>query len=466
MKIPILNGIYTDSNSDFRVSYPRNLTPVITNTGISNGYLRPADGILSLGNGPGVGRGGINWKNICYRVMGENLVKINPDGSSTTLASIPGSDQATLDYSFDYLGIASDGKLYFWDGAILKQVTDPDLGVVVDVLWVDGYWMTTDGSNLVVTELNDPFSVNPLKYGSSEADPDSINALLKVRNEVYALNRHTIEVFDNTGADLFPFSRIEGAQIEKGTIGTHSCCVFMEVVAFLGSGFNESPAVYLGYNSNAVKISTREIDMVFRRYSESELSSVICESRVNNGHDFLYIHLPDQTLVYDGTSSKISGDPVWFKLTSSVIGDSVFRGRNFVFCYDKWICEDPLSNEYGHLDSSTSSHYGDAIGWDFQTFIIYNNSKGAIFNSIELVALTGRTDIGVTPTIWTSYSTDGLTFSQEKSISAGNTGERDKRLVWRRQGKMRKTRIQKFRGTSDSLISFAAIEAELEPLYA
>jgi hypothetical protein len=101
-------------------------------------------------------------------------------------------------------------------GSTLVQVTDPDLGVVLDVVWVDGYFMTTDGEFLVVTELVDPTQVNPLKYGSSEVDPDPVVALLKLRNEVYALNRNTIEVFDNVGGLLFPFQRIDGAQIQKG----------------------------------------------------------------------------------------------------------------------------------------------------------------------------------------------------------------------------------------------------------
>ncbi len=85
---------------------------------------------------------------------------------------------------------------------------------------MDGYFLSTDGEFLIVTELNDPTQVNPLKYGSSEADPDPVNAVLKLRNEVYAINRNTIEVFDNAGGDLFPFQRIEGAQIQKGAIGT------------------------------------------------------------------------------------------------------------------------------------------------------------------------------------------------------------------------------------------------------
>ena len=168
MQIPILTGIYSDSNSDYRTSYPVNMIAVPKPTGVSGAYIRPADGIVEYPAPPGIGRGGINWLGVCYRVMGEKLVKILADGTHVELATVPGRDQVRMYYSFDFLGIAADKKLYLWDGSTLQQVTDSDLGQVDDMIWVDGFWMTTDGDSLVVTELNDPFSVDPLKYGSSE----------------------------------------------------------------------------------------------------------------------------------------------------------------------------------------------------------------------------------------------------------------------------------------------------------
>jgi hypothetical protein len=201
MQIPILSGIFTDNGPDFRTSYPVNLVPTPKQSGISTGYLRPGDGIVANGTGPGADRGGINWRGELYRVMGTKLVEISSAGVVTILGDVGGpvDELVTFDYSFNELAIASGGRLYYWDGVTLVQVTDPDLGVVLDVVWVDGYFMTTDGEFLVVTELVDPTQVNPLKYGSSEVDPDPVVALLKLRNEVYALNRNTIEVFDNIG---------------------------------------------------------------------------------------------------------------------------------------------------------------------------------------------------------------------------------------------------------------------------
>ena len=441
------------------------MVPVILKSGISDGYFRPADGIVSLGTGPGIDRGGIEWEGLLYRVMGTKLVSISSLNVVTVIGDVGGTGQVTFDYSFDYLAIASNGNLFLYRPSTgLQQVTDPDLGTVVDVVWVDGYFMTTDGEFLIVTELNDPFSVNPLKYGSAEADPDPIVALLKVRNEVYALNRHTIEVFDNVGGSLFPFQRVEGAQVQRGAIGTHACCLFMESIAFIGGGRNEAPAVWLISGSNAQKISTREIDLILEEFTETQLSNVLVESRVDKGYRHLYIHLPNRTLVFDAEATTKAGMPVWFTLTSSLVGNSQYRARNLVWVYNKWVVGDPSSVSFGYLSDSLSSHWGVLNGWEFATIILYNESRGLIFHEMELIALTGNAIFGTDPSIWTSHTEDGLTWSQERVCKAGVTGVRGKRLSWLQQGRMRQWRAQKFRGTSDAQLSVARLEARIEPL--
>jgi hypothetical protein len=465
VQIPILNGIFTDNGPDFRTSYPVNLVPVPKSNGISEGFLRPSDGIVANGTGPGTDRGGINWNGVCYRVMGSKFCSVAANGTVNIIADVGDNGlDVSMDYSFDLLAIASNDRLYYYDGTTVTQVTDPDLGIVIDVVWVDGYFMTTDGEFLVVTELNNPFAVNPLKYGSSEADPDPITGLLKLRNEVYALNRNTIEVFDNVGGDLFPFQRIEGAQIEKGSMGTHACCIYMETCAFLGSGWNEAPGVYLGVNANANKISTQEIDEILLAYTEAELALANMEARNDRAHQHLYIHLPDRTLVFDSAASKELGQPVWFTLTSSIVGFSKYRAQNFVWCYDYWLCGDPTTNNVGYLVKDISTQYGNIVRWEFGTTIVYNEGRGAIIQQLELVGLTGSVALGADPTINTSYSTDGITWSQQKFISAGKIGYRAKRLVWFQQGWMRNWRIQRFQGTSDAHMSFARLEAAIEPL--
>ena len=493
--IPIVSGIYTDGGPDVRTAYPVNMMPVPKGSGVSESYLRPHDGVTVFTLGVGVDRGGINWRNTMYRVMGTKLISVSSNGAVTVLGDVGGTGYVTMDYSFDRLAIASGGNLFYYSPTLgLQQVTDPDLLTVVDMCWVDGYFMTTDGEFLVVTDLSNPFSINPLKYGSNEADPDPIVALVKLRNEVYALNRNTIEVFDNVGGDLFPFQRIDGAQVQKGCVGTFACCNFDEQIAFLGSGRNESPSIYLASNATATPVATQDIDELLQSYTEAQLSQVKLEARLDRSHKLLYVHLPDRTIVYDHAASEALQQRVWFTLVGGMSEVEPYPARNFVWCYDRWLCGslvqiqqvgsltteggDILVTEsgldigvvstpsyaIGYLDDRISALWGEKCRWEFSTPIVYNESRGAIFQEMELVSLTGRVALGENPQITTSYSLDGVTWGQDHSISIGSTGNRLKRLVWWRQGFMRDRRIQRFRGDSDAHLAVLRLEARLEPL--
>ena len=468
MQIPIVTGIYTDSDADFRISYPVNMRPIIKDTGLSAGYLRPVEGIVKTGTGPGVSRGAINWDGSLYRVMGSKLCRITSDGDISILGDVGNnSKQVSFAYSFERLAVASDERLFYLSNNTLEEVTDPDLGRVLDVTWVDGYFMTTDGAFLVVTDLSNPFNVNPLKYGSSEIDPDPVVAVVKLRNEIYAVNRYTIEVFNNVAGAFFPFQRVNGAQIQRGALGTHCVAVYEENLVFLGSAPGESPGVYIASSGKSSKLSSREIDDILDEYTEDQLSEVILDVVSDRGHALLWVRLPDKTLVFDGASSQSAGSPIWYRMSSST-DESLqpYRAIDVVWCYSGWQVADSQSFDIGVLDESISTHFGDTVYWEFSTSIVYNEGKGAQFHSIELVGLPGRVAFGEDAYISTSYSLDGMTWSQQRPLNIGTRGDRKRRLVWRRQGSMRNFRIQKFTGDSRAYLAIARLEVELEPLNA
>jgi len=463
MQIPILSGIYTDSKADYRIAYPRNMKPVVKETGISTGYLRPVDGIVETGVGPGRSRGAINWNGEHYRVMGSKLCRVEQNGTVVELGDV-GDDgkQVTLTYSFERLAIASNGNLFYLTDNVLAQVTDSDLGVAVDVVWIDGYFMTTDGEFLVVTELGDPFAVNPLKYGSSEIDPDPVVALVKQRNEIYAVNRYTIEVFDNLGGANFPFGRIEGAQVQRGAFGTHCAIAYESGIAFLGSGVGESPGVFIAGRGSSQKVSTREVDDTLAEYTEAQLSDAVLEVVNDRSNALLWVRLPDQTLVFDLTTTSGVGRPVWYVMTSGE--DQPYRGIDVIWCYDNWQVGDLQTFAVGITDDTISTHFGSVVEWEVSTAIVYGEGRGAIFHSLELVGLPGRVAFGEDAYISTSYSTDGRTWSQERPLFIGQRGDRGRRLMWRRQGNMRNYRIQRFRGDSRAYLAIARLEAQIEGL--
>lgn len=480
MQIPILNGSTTDSAADFRTSLPLNLMPVAKETGISKGYLRTAEGMAEFANSIYSGsadRGAVNWKGGCYRVIGEWLTRVNVDGTIDYLGNVDDDgNPAVLVYSFDRLAVAAAGKLYYYrPGFGVQEVTDPDLGTVVDLVWIAGYFMTTDGEFLIVTDLNDPFSVNPLKYGSSEARPDPVNGLREVRNEVYAVNRYTTEVFQNVGGTGFPFQRVEGAMIPKGAVGTFATAYFLDTIAFVGSGENEPPSVYLVGTGQAQKLATREVETLLMSYTEEQLAEVRVESRQDKLQQLLYIHLPDKSLVYDASGTAVAGEPVWFTVASGANAELPYRARNYVWAYGKWLFGDLQSLKIGYFNNRDARQFGQAVPWQFDTQVLYNEGRGAIIHSLELVRLSGRdasspgegTAAAVDATYSHSYTHNGLQWSQPRLISGGKPGDTQKRVGWRTLGRMDHWRGLRFRGLNNPYPeSIVRLEAEIEPLEA
>lgn len=554
MQIPIVSGIYTDNEANYRVSYPRNLVPVPKQTGISQGYLRCAEGITQLsapGAVSGTDRGGFQWDGVCYRVIGAKLVSVDTAGGVTVLGDV-GNDgkQVAFDRSFDFMMIGSAGKLYYWAPAplhtvvaaapsaggsgyavgdtitltndvglqvtaitgtgvvssvsvlhgglsgtagatgpigqastsgvgvgllvsltwgtlstLLYEVTAPALGKVVDMCWFAGYTVSTDGTNIIVTDLQDPSYVDPLKYGSSEYSPDDLRGLIVYRDELYVFNRYTTEVFDNVGGANFPFQVNEGAVVEKGALSRTLKCKMAQRLWFVGSGYDEAVSVFYVVSGVAAKVATQEIEEVLAGYTEDQLTTCLLEAREDRVHQHLYLHLPDQTLVYDFAASEVMQTPIWFVLSSTVSTYGQYRARNFVRCYNKWICGDAQDSRIGYLDRTVTTQYGQLVGQQFDVGLLYNEARGMTMQRLELIGQTGLvSDPKANPQISMTYTRDGgKTFGRERFRGLGRQGKYSQRIMWINVAFARQQLGLRFRMAAPTVASFARIDAQLVP---
>lgn len=464
------------------------MVPVLKSVMNSASYLQPAEGIYPILPKNKAGgnqndflspcRGMINWNNTLVTVFGDKLIVFdniyatedNPYegevyekylyGDYTAYPLNPGGTPVTMTYGFDLLAIASSGKLFYFNGTTVTEVTDPNLGVCKDVVWIDGYYVSTDGQYIVVSELNEPTTFNPLKYGSSEANPDPIVALLRVQNELVALNRHTVEYYSNVGGTGFPFARTPGAQLQKGTYSATTCCVFQDNVAFVGSALNEQPGIYIGAGGALKKISTRDIDIELALLAKEELPQVFVQERVFENHFFLLVHLPTKTYVYDATSSD--GAPIWHVLASNgLTQNGAYQARYHTYAFDYWFVGNPFIGQIGYLTYDTMEHYGRNVTWEFQTPIMFNAGNGFIVDRLQLICLTGAETNG---TIFTSHSPDGRVFGTPIGKSTGKVGETSRRIEWRKQGLSRFWRVQRFTGDSNARVTIASLLADIQPL--
>jgi hypothetical protein len=461
-RVPLLSGITADETAEFKMSRPVNLEVVPVDNKIAKAQFRMTAGALPFATGPGVDRGGILWSGIMHRVMGTKLVTVDAAGVVTQLGDVGGTGQVAFDYSFDRLGIRSGDKLYYWNGAALTLVADIDLGPVLDVMWIDGYFMTTDGTSVIVTELNDPTSVLPLKYGSAEEDPDPVTGLIKVRNEPYILGRHTIQVLRNVGGNGFPFAVVRGATIPLGCVSPTAKCRFADSFAFVGGAKGEALGVYIAGDGNAAKISDRAIDDELAAVEDP--TSIILENRSWRGERRLLVHLPDKTLVFQANATRDLEEPVWPSVQSG--RGNPYRLRNAVLAYGRTFVGDTESAAIGELSETVSTHFGEAAEWKFDVGLIYNEAKGFILSKVELVGLPGRAPHGEDGRIFMSMTRDGETFSVERAIPTGKAGQRALRLQWRPRTNFRLWAGLRFRGYSAALPGIAACEVEATPLAA
>jgi hypothetical protein len=462
MRLPLLSGITADETAEFRQSYPVNLEAVAVDNKIAKAQFRMTSGAEPLATGPGIDRGAYFWNGTMYRVMGTKLVAVSSLGAISVIGDVGGVGPVTFAEGFGRFGIRSGDQLYYYDGTSLTHVTDTDLGPVLDLVWIDGYWMTTDGTSVVVTELNDPTSVLPLKYGSAEEDPDMVTGLIKFRDEAYALGRDTIQVFRNVGGAGFPFATLKGASIPVGCVGPSAKCLYGDSFAFVGSARDEAIGVYLAGSGSATRISSRAIDDELAKVADP--STIILENRTSRAERRLLVHLPDKTLVFLLNASKELGEPVWYIAHSG--SRQPYRLRNAVDAYGKTFVGDLNSAAVGVLTDAVSTHFGETAEWGFDVGLLYNDAKGAIIHSVELVGLPGRAPSGVEGTAWLSMTRDGETFSVERGIAIGKAGQRNLRLQWRPRTNFRNWIGLRFRGHSAAMPGFAACEADITPLAA
>lgn len=460
--IPLLSGIIANERAEFAVSYPVNLEPVVVDSGISKGQLRSAIGAVTWAQGVGPDRGGILYNGTVYRVSGTSLVSVSQAGAVTVIGDVGGTGQVSMDYGFGRLSIISGGKEYYYDGINLTQVTDPDLGKALDVAWMDGYYVTTDGTYIVTPQLSDPTSVLPGKYGSAEQDPDSVVGLARLRNELYVFGQNTTEVFTDVGGSGFPLQVSPGATIPLGCVGARAKCRFQQTLAFVGGGRNQAAGVYTVAGGTGQKLSTRAVDDMIAAVADQ--SAIVLESRMMRGDDRLMVRLPTQTLVYLADASRMTGEPVWYVAASGRAMDQPYRPINAVYAYGKWVVGDALSGAIGVLDESVASHFGDPVGWRFDTQLLSTSAKGGIIHNLELIGLPGRgTSEG---TAYLSFTKDGETWTTERASKMGAIGNRAKRVVWSPHTRWRNYMGCRFRGSSEALFGFASLEAQIDTLNA
>lgn len=455
-QVPIIRGDKASNQTDYLDKLPKNMIAVAKEIRGAAGYLISADGLVSYGTGAGLDRGGFynDRQGILYRVSGNSLIKVSSNGTVTTIGSVAaGTDRASLSYSFNNQIITVGGNAYLSDGTTLTQITSAAIGNPIDNCWIDSYIFYTDGEFLYHSLINDESQVDPLQYATSEFSPDKTYGVLTTPdNLVMALNRYSIEYFQNAANPQFAFTRIPQKNIDGGICGTHCKVMIGSNVFILGGRRNESPAIHIVNAGSLAKLSTQTVDLILSKYTEEQLSTAVLEARTDERDVLLIVRLPNHTLVLNvGAMQAVGIQNAWTTFSYGIDGDK-WLGANGVFDprINKWTYGSAYGAELFQLDSITGAQNGQASEYEFSTPLV--PLARVRVGTIELSTIPGfNLD---TVRIFMAVSTNGVFEGMEYSeVYATPLGYDDDYMIRRSVGFIKREFSLHFRCVSKDKIN-------------
>jgi len=465
MKLPLIKGTRIDSDAEWRDVLPRNMVGFYQSVGSWTGYLRTVDGLKSFATGFGIDRGGI-WSDRFkehYRLSGTTFMLLDEFGAVTDISggvSVPGSNPARMDNSFNSIAFVANGEYYRYDGTTFAQVTRP-VGAkpFIDMCWIDGYYIFTDGENLWNTTLADESVFNANERAGSDFAPDEMVGVDKTTdNKLIVFNRYTTERFYNNAGPLFPFARIPSAAIPIGIVGTEAKADIGDGQWVVFGGSKEySPSFYLMTNSYQ-SISTKEIDSIIDTYSDFELAGMEIEYRDTRDQGLVICHLPRDVIVYDVTLSRQLQEHIWYTWDSNADAYRAIHGvydpRNIDGSASGWIYGDKQDATIGRLDQTACTQYGAAVEWQCETPLV---RVGGTVKVAELVTAPGHSTVA-DDVVYFSTTKDGALYGPSVLLPRGDQGDYQHRTILRRLGDYPRWMGIRLRGYSKGVYSVTGVE--------
>lgn len=455
--ITLIKGDKITEQTDYLDALPENMYAVPKPVMGAAGFMIQHSGLTEYGTGSGPDRGGV-WNERLqshFRVSYTQFLVVAEDGTSQRFGNIPGQGQVSMPYSFNTQAVIGGGAFWLYDPVGgFRQVLDPDIKTPIDGTWIDGYYFLTDGEYLYHTTIGNEEVFDPLAFATSEFSPDPTLGVGKTADDkVIVFNRYTIEFFANVASTNFAFSRIPARALKIGIVATHAKCELKQSWYFVGSRKESDLGVHVLGVGSSQQISTRAIDRILGQYTEPQLSDVSMEAVEVDGMSFIYIHLPNETLLFNETVASSSGiDNAWSILKRGT-GSLPWRGINGVFDprLGKWVFGDKIDLRLGILDPQAVDQYGEMGEWVLYTPFLY--LEGMSVDSLNIDTMPGHSPTD-DATLFVSLTYDGVTYGHEVTARYGSPGDYNQRYIVNRLGYVRNWVGFKLRGASRSKMAF------------
>lgn len=467
-QLPLAKGLGKDfRNADYVDLLPVNMLATPKEVLNAAGYLRSFPGIDKRSDVAGISRGAqFNAsQNVSYRVLGTKIYR-----GDVSVGDVDGVGRVGMAFSATSQAVAANGKmrLYRYDDTVKTLSNWPDdgfaqydIGYVRDICRLRGrYIWVKDGSGTFgVTDLEDESHPDRFRpFYAAESQPDGIQGCAVWRDFVVIFGTATIEYFSLTGA-TDSSSAIYVAQpslmVQKGIAGTYCKAIFADTIAFVSHQATGAPSIYMVSSGQAVAIASASVEKILREYTADELATGVMEALRFDAHELLIVHLPRHVLCYDASASK--NGPQWCVLKTG-FSDAIYRGIDFIFEGNQITVGDKFEPVTGVLKFDIASQYSEQSEHLLYT-PMFKADNARVFD-FELESATGVSQFA--ERLFISATTDGSNYGREQLISANAPFKYDKRVLWRRVGRIRKNIGFKIRVITSSPVTLSDCSVRIE----
>lgn len=342
----------------------------------------------------------------------------------------------------------------FWAGATI-EVEDSDAPeIATHVVYTDQYFLSagTGEAPFQWCDVNDPTSWNALNFATPESKSDTIQAMHVAWREITLFGDKTIEIWFNDG--FAPWSRLEGAMIERGCIAANT------VVDAAGTWY------WLDDERRVSTLSGRQLGIVSTPYDDEirDIDSVT-DAFANfisyGSHAFYVLTFPsvDRTYVYDITTQMWHEWGAWDKEAAEY---KAWAGRSYTYA-TQWqihlIGDQSPTGKIYKLDHELFQDDGAEIrslvrtGKESHGTYLRKTAYQLIFNVKRGVG----GEAGDEPVFMVRWRDDGGPWSHNRNLSLGKIGEGWMFRVLDRMGQYR-TRQYEITHTDNSDFAFNDLE--------
>jgi hypothetical protein len=333
----------------------------------------------------------------------------------------------------------SSTTIYAMNWTVLPANDGPfEGGGTVDI--TDNYFIYNkpDSQLFAASDLLSPIT-DPLSFASKDGSPDDLVSIIVDRREVYLLGEMSSEVWINSGAVPFPFTRIPGTSTQQGIAAQYSMSRMGNSFAYVSKN-NRGEAMIVRMNGYfPERISTHAVETTL---VNQNVATALAWTYQLEGHEVYVVTFPSigdngLTWAYDNTTG------LWHKwlYRNNQNEFERHRGNCCAFFNQQVLVGDYENGKIYQLSRNFYTDDGQPIRRLRRAPHITSDLQRQYFHELQIQFQPGvglSTGQGEDPQAMLRWSSDGgSTWSNENWVSIGKQGKYLNRAIWRRLGMAR-----------------------------